>query len=122
MVEEEWLTVDQLRMVGAGRVYRKPRLVKSEEEHTRIELRAGHYIYLAVPADQPPDSFPAIENSDKRVVFENKAHDFPQRIGYERVTADSVLAWVEGPGKGGVTRRIEYPYHRVRCGTSTKRP
>ena len=42
-------------------------------------------------------------------------------IGYQRVTADSILAWVEVSGaKGAAVRRIESPYHRVRCEQSTR--
>jgi hypothetical protein len=44
----------------------------------------------------------------------NPAHDFPQRIGYLRRGADSLVAWIEGPGTSGV-RRVEYPMRRVEC-------
>jgi len=121
VVEEEWSTPDGAAMVGRGREYHKPKRALAEEERTRIELRAGRYVYLAAPADQPPDSFPAIVATPMRVVFENKAHDFPQRIGYERVSADRVTAWVEGPGANGMPRRITYAYHRVACAPAGKR-
>ena len=56
----------------------------------------------------------AREATDSTVVFENRTHDFPQRVGYRKVGADSLLAWIEGE-RNGRTRRIEFPYRRVRC-------
>jgi hypothetical protein len=48
------------------------------------------------------------------VVFENPKHDFPQKVGYQRDGADTLLAWIEGTDKGQ-TRRIEFPYRRAMC-------
>jgi hypothetical protein len=48
------------------------------------------------------------------VVFENAQNDFPQKIGYERRGADSLVAWISGP-RGGTTRRIDFPYKRISC-------
>jgi hypothetical protein len=47
------------------------------------------------------------------VVFENPQHDFPQKIGYQRVSPDALLAWIEGTDKRE-TRRIE-SYRRATC-------
>ena len=54
------------------------------------------------------------ETSDAKVVFENAAHDFPQRVGYESTGADQLLKWVEG-SVNGRERRIEFAYRRVAC-------
>jgi hypothetical protein len=48
------------------------------------------------------------------VVFENREHDFPQRVGYERTAGDELLAWIEG-ARQGRSRRIEFHYHRASC-------
>jgi hypothetical protein len=52
--------------------------------------------------------------TDSTVVFENLEHDFPQRVGYRRAGADSVLAWIEGT-VDGKTRRVDFPYRRAVC-------
>ena len=52
--------------------------------------------------------------SDSAVIFENPAHDFPQRIIYRRRGADSLLARVEGM-RGGRLRGLDFPYRRVPC-------
>jgi hypothetical protein len=114
-VEEQWTASGGVLMVGSGHEYAKPKGNLVESELTRIEFLGGRLVYIAAPSSQPADSFAAIEASGSRVVFENAKHDFPQRIGYERVAPDSVLAWVEGT-EGGNPRRVEYPYHRARCG------
>lgn len=41
-------------------------------------------------------SFKLIASPKNRFVFENKAHDFPQRIVYENQGKDKLLAWIEG--------------------------
>lgn len=45
----------------------------------------GRPVYYAQPEGQTAVAFPAIEVSDRRVVFENLGNDFPHRIAYERV-------------------------------------
>ena len=50
-------------------------------------------------------------------MFEAPEHDFPQRVGYRRAGADSLLAWVEETTNGKL-RRIEFPYRRVQCATT----
>jgi hypothetical protein len=47
-------------------------------------------------------SFCAVETGDRRVVFENLAHDFPQRILYWLDETGALHARVEGPGEGGI--------------------
>ena len=51
--------------------------------------------YFAGVEGAPPVIFPAIEASGTRVVFENAAHDFPQRVVYER-RGDVLYAHIEG--------------------------
>ena len=51
-------------------------------------------------------------------MFENRAHDFPQRVGYRLTPAGGLEAWIEGvkPGaKATAVLRLEFPYERVRC-------
>jgi hypothetical protein len=58
--------------------------------------------------------FRATTLTDRTVVFENRQHDFPQQVAYERRGTDSLLAWIAGP-MNGQERRIEFAYARVRC-------
>ncbi len=44
-------------------------------------------------------------------MFENPAHDFPQRVIYRRLGADAVTGRIEGQ-IGGQARSVDFPYKR----------
>jgi hypothetical protein len=83
-------------------------------EFLRIEKTADGISYIAQPGGRPPTSFRLIESAAKRAVFENKAHDFPQRVTYKR-QGDTLTAAIEG-AVNGQNRRIEFPYKKTACG------
>ena len=99
-------------MLGMGRTTNARGL--ADYELTLIRQDGPRLVYEAHPKGQPPATFSARVATADSVVFEAPEHDFPQRVGYRRVGADSVLAWVEGT-INGKTRRIEFPYARVSC-------
>ena len=55
--------------------------------------------YFASPGGRPPVEFKLKEAGDKRIVFENATHDFPQRILYWR-DGEALVARIEGTVKG----------------------
>ena len=71
-------------------------------EFLRIEVGTEGIAYVAQPGGQPPTRFALIEQTARRVVFANPAHDFPQRILYWLDDAGALHARIEGP-KGGKT-------------------
>jgi hypothetical protein len=99
-------------MVGVGRTTAGDSLV--EYELVLVRRAGDRLLYEAHPSGQPSATFAAGETSDSMVVFENPAHDFPQRVGYRRLSGDSLGAWIEGT-VGGHVRRIDFPYRRSRC-------
>ena len=55
-------------------------------EHMRIVREAdGKLAFWAISGDQKPVRFAAVRSDQKEVVFENPAHDYPQRIRYWRM-------------------------------------
>lgn len=112
VVEENWTAPRGRSMIGVSRTVRGDSLV----EYELVVLRAqpGALVYEAHPSGQPAGAFTAATASDTAVVFENRLHDFPQRIGYRRVGADSLVAWIEG-SIAGRSRRVEFAYARARC-------
>ena len=102
-------------MLGTGRTVRDGKTV--EYEFVVVREENGQLAYEAHPSGQPSAVFRASAVDAARVVFENPEHDFPQRVGYERRGADSVLAWIDGK-QNGESRRIEFPYTRVPCSTT----
>jgi hypothetical protein len=95
--EEHWLAARGGTMLGVHRDVKGGRAVGFE--YLRIEARPEGLVYLASPGGQPPTPFQAIEVSSDRVVFENKTHDFPQRILYWR-SPGALHARIEGRQDG----------------------
>jgi len=107
-----WMPPEGGLMLGASRTTVDGKV--REYEHLRLSLEAGVLVYTAMPSGQAEASFRSEEVTDSSFTVANPAHDFPQRIGYRREGADSLIAWIEGPRKSG-TQRIEYPMKRVDC-------
>jgi hypothetical protein len=71
--------------------------------------------YIPVVKDQNDGiavAFKMISSANNNFVFENKEHDFPQRIIYHLVSKDSIHAWTEGI-KDGKPGRSDYYYTRI---------
>lgn len=115
VVEEQWMAPAGGLMLGMSRTIRTADGGLIEFEQVRIEARGDSAVYVAHPSRQAMATFAAVAYNDSLILFENKGHDFPQRIGYRKVGADSLEAWIEGPGKEGTTRKIDFPYRRVAC-------
>jgi hypothetical protein len=63
------------------------------EEQMRLMYFAGDWLYIASTGGQRITSFVRVAARDGEWVFENREHDFPQRIGY-RVQADTLSAYI----------------------------
>ena len=115
---EMWMPPLGDMMLGASRT--TVGTATSEFEQLRMKTEGDRVVYTSIPSGQREASFPSILLSDTALVFENTAHDFPQRVGYRRVGTDSVVAYIEGPGRSG-PRRIQFPMRRASC-TSANPP
>ena len=80
-------------------------------EFLRIAETPAGFSYFASPDGRPPTEFKLKESGEKRVVFENAAHDFPQRILYWR-DGDALVARIEGTMKGE-KRQQEWRFTRT---------
>lgn len=86
-----------------------------EFEHLRLRARGDTLVYTAAPSGQTETDFRSTLVSADSLVFENRAHDFPQRISYRRIGADSLTARVEAPGPDNTMRGFSIPMRRVEC-------
>jgi hypothetical protein len=77
-------------------------------ELSRIERSGQGVSFFANPSGQKPTEFKATQIGDNRIMFENSAHDFPQRILYRR-EGDRLIASIEGV-VGGKARSSEWNY------------
>jgi hypothetical protein len=112
MVEEQWMEPRGGMMNGMSRTVRGDRAVAWEA--LRIIERDGALVYVASPSSQATAEFTSTVVSDTLVVFENAAHDFPQRILYRRGAADSLWARIEGE-RDGRQRGVDFRMARAQC-------
>ena len=97
VVEEHWTAPRGGTLFGVGRTLRGERTPAFE--FLRIEARADGIYYVASPSGRPATPFKLRQFSKDHVVFENRAHDFPQRITYWR-EGERLCAEVSGTAKG----------------------
>lgn len=95
-MEEHWTSPDGGLMLG---LHRDVTPKSTSFEFIRIERRSDTLVYLAMPGGRPPTEFPLKSATPGRIVFENLAHDFPQRIIYWRVESQ-LCARVEDAKQG----------------------
>jgi hypothetical protein len=91
-VSETWTGAGSGALFGVG-LTRAARGVM-EFEFVRIAPHEGGYAYFAQPGGRAPVAFKLVISRPDRVVFENPAHDFPQRVTYER-SGETLTARIE---------------------------
>jgi hypothetical protein len=92
--------------------------VISEPERLRLFMSRDTLVYEAFPPGQALTQFRVKTMTAQEIVFENLAHDFPQRIVYTRSGADSVIARIEGD-RAGQRQPVNYPYKKAACTPDT---
>jgi len=109
-VRETWLAPLGGAMTGAGQTNapgRKPFI-----QYYRITAEPAGATFTAILPGQPPTPFVLLPGKDGEATFENKAHDFPQRVGFRRCGED-LCARIEGVLKGRIEAE-EWRYSRLR--------
>lgn len=96
--EESWTTPAGGAMQGSGRVV--------EHEHTAffefmtIEASDATLVFTAYPNGHPPTRFTVASQRRGEVVFENRDHDFPNRITYRLEPDGRLFTRAEGTENG----------------------
>jgi hypothetical protein len=106
-VAESWIGADAGVMLGTN-------LTRGEQsgfEFLRIaDNGRGGYSYFSMPNGRSPATeFTMVTLGANRAVFENLAHDFPQRIIYERA-GDALHARIEN---AGATQGMDWRFRRA---------
>ena len=105
---ERWVKANDSVYTGIGVVLSNGDTVFSEK--LAIEQRGEELFYIPTVSDQNEGKavfFKLAADAGNEFIFENKTHDFPQRIIYKRTASDSLFAVVEGMDKG-VSRKEEF--------------
>ncbi len=110
-IEEQWTKPAGNTLLGMGRTIKGGKTVFSE--FLRISFVNGRLVYTARIGTNGVTEFPLLRMTAEEIVFENPAHDFPQRILY-RKNGPNLTARIEGMEKDKA-RYEEFPYTRTRC-------
>jgi hypothetical protein len=110
-IVEQWMQPAGGMMLGINRTVKDGRAV--EYEFLRISEENGVLIYTAIPSGQEKASFPLAGGAEGEFIFENKEHDYPQRVIYKS-QAGALLASIDGSMKGK-SKRIDFPMQPVAC-------
>lgn len=107
-VRETWLSPKDDTMAGVSQTNRagKPAFV----EYMKISAEPAGATFTAMIPGQPPTAFVLISGPDGEATFENKAHDFPQRVIYRRCGVD-LCGRIEGT-VGGKLQFQDWRYLR----------
>jgi len=110
-VEEHWLAPAGGSLLGVGRTVAGGKT--TEYEFLQIRDLPEGLTYIAKPSNQAEAKFVISSRTADEIVFENPAHDFPQRIRYRR-DGDTLRARIEGT-MNGKALGIDFPYNRTDC-------
>lgn len=110
---ETWRVTNDGTMIGFGRVVSNAEVVATEQ--MRIERGDdGNLAFIASPSGQATARFVLVSIADDEVVFENREHDFPQRIIYRLLSLDRMLGRIEGV-VDGTAKSADFPFRRIDC-------
>jgi hypothetical protein len=112
LVDEQWMAPAGGLMMGMARNVQADKVREYEFTLLRQEPN-GDIVYVASPSKQTQTTFKLTSLRGGEAVFENPEHDFPKKIVYARQPDGSLVTAIEGPGRDGKPRRVEYPFKRV---------
>jgi hypothetical protein len=112
-IYEEWQMRSENQL--AGRSYKLNNKDTMVLENVILSLQGNAIFYTPVVSNQnnqQPVPFKLVSCSGNRYVFENKEHDYPQRVIYELVSMNDLRARIEGR-KNGKEMGSDFNYIRV---------
>jgi len=107
---EEWKFINKTELTG-----KSYSVVNGEHiilEELCLKKIGNQWAYISVPIDQTITLFALTGFSNEMFIFENKEHDFPQRIIYEFYPDGKLVAAIEG-NTDGKNLRKEYSFKLV---------
>ena len=110
---EQWTSAAGGSMLGMSRTVKGGKTQDFEFIQIR-EDAPGKLVFIAQPSGAPPTSFPLQREDGVMFVFEQKAHDFPQRVIYRKDGDKAMAARIEGMVKGKL-ESMDFPMKRISC-------
>src|SRR6185436_19304882 len=98
LISEQWMAPPGTSILGIGRTVKEGKTIGWE--YMRIEERTDGVYFVSRPHENTDETaFKLIESKNGRFVFENKEHDFPQRVIYT-TRRSSLKGRIEGLSNG----------------------
>ena len=112
-IAEHWMKPSGGTLIGMSRTVRGEKTTGFE--FIRIVTTDAGIDYVAKPSSNKEETaFKLVKSSATEVVFENLAHDFPQRIIYRSQAPDGLFARIEGTQNGKLSG-MDIPMKRAKC-------
>ena len=113
LISEMWMSPAGTSILGMGRTVKNGKT--TGWEYMRIEQRDDGIYFVSKPKENAEDTaFKLIRSTLNDVVFENKVHDFPQRVIY-KLQGTKMTGRIEGINNGKFLG-IDFPMNKVKCG------
>ena len=112
-IAEHWMKPSGGTLIGMSRTVRGEKTTGFE--FIRIVTTDAGMDYVAKPSSNKEETaFKLVKSSATEVVFENLAHDFPQRIIYRSQAPDGLFARIEGTQNCKLSG-MDIPMKRAKC-------
>jgi hypothetical protein len=112
-IAEHWMKPSGGTLIGMSRTVRGGKT--TDFEFIRIVATDKGVDYVARPSSNKEETaFSLVKASATEAVFENLAHDFPQRIIYRNQAANALFARIEGT-QNGKLNGMDIPMKRAKC-------
>ena len=112
-ITEHWMRPSGGTMIGMSRTVRGGKTTGFE--FIRIITTDKGIDYVAKPSSNKEETaFSLVKASATEAVFENLAHDFPQRIIYRNQPPEMLFARIEGT-QNGMLNGMDIPMKRAKC-------
>jgi hypothetical protein len=112
LISEQWMSPAGTSILGIGRTVKSGKT--AGWEYMRIEERTEGIYFVSRPHENKDETaFKLIESKGGRFVFENKDHDFPQRVIYV-INRSALTGRIEGLSSGKPLS-FDFPMIRTKC-------
>ncbi|CAN5543006.1 hypothetical protein BH11BAC1_BH11BAC1_10300 [soil metagenome] len=122
MQDKESTIVEEWTNSGTSSLKCKSYEVKGTEtimlENATMSCIGGKQVFTYYPIlkevgdNRQPVNFVLVSQDNNTFVFENKAHDFPQRVVYQKVNENECHAWIEGE-ENGKMNKVDFYYKKT---------
>jgi hypothetical protein len=107
---EEWKQKNEMMIEGIS--YSLNNGKKEVSERLLIQQIYNYVSYIALPGNNVPTLFTLVSGENNKFIFENKEHDFPTRLIYEKIGINSLTARAEGY-ENGKFKELVFVYKKV---------